>query len=349
MAKIFISYSRGSEDIARELANDIDALGHSPWFDEQLTGGQDWWDRILATILDHDVFVFLLDRSSLKSTACTREYKYADALGKPILPVMVSGNIDENVMLPPALARVQYVDYRNQDPNAWRRLAQALNALPPSKPLPDPLPTPPEVPISYLASIAEKVHSESILSPDDQRVLVSQIREALRDPESADNGGRLLKVMRQRRDLLVIIADEIDELLAGTDEETTGRPGSPESRRVDAEKERAEQMEGEKIKPVGRSTIEQKNRTATNTKGRTASTEEPDNTKKAGQRIGSSALSWIASVAILVAAFALGILVGQLLWDSFGSDLWSWVGAISTWLAGIWLTWFAWRRLRELA
>ena len=77
MATIFISYSRNSEAIARDLADDIGALGNSVWFDEELTGGQAWWDRILATILDHDVFVFVLDPESLNSTACEREYKYA--------------------------------------------------------------------------------------------------------------------------------------------------------------------------------------------------------------------------------------------------------------------------------
>ena len=40
MAKIFISYSRDSQAIARGLTDDIEALGNSVWFDQELTGEQ---------------------------------------------------------------------------------------------------------------------------------------------------------------------------------------------------------------------------------------------------------------------------------------------------------------------
>ena len=130
MAKIFISYSRDNQAIARDLADDIGALGNSVWFDEELTGGQAWWDQILATILDHDLFVFVLDPESLNSAACVLEYEYAAKLGKPILPVMVSDEVNEN-LLPTALAKLQYVDYKEQNRRALRRLAKALNTVPP--------------------------------------------------------------------------------------------------------------------------------------------------------------------------------------------------------------------------
>lgn len=52
MSAIFISYSRHSEAIARTLANDIEELGHTVWFDQELSGGQAWWNQILTRIRD---------------------------------------------------------------------------------------------------------------------------------------------------------------------------------------------------------------------------------------------------------------------------------------------------------
>ena len=139
---IFISYNRQSKALAKTLADDIEALGHTVWFDQELSGGQVWWDKILATVRDCDVFVFVLNPEALNSTACKREYGYATDLGKPVLPVLVAEGVSVN-LLPPALSQIQFVDYRKQDRDAALRLARALAAVPPTKPLPDPLPPPP--------------------------------------------------------------------------------------------------------------------------------------------------------------------------------------------------------------
>jgi TIR domain len=81
MAKIFLSYNRKSEAIARTLAGDIEALEHTVWFDQELSGGQVWWNQILGNIRDCDIFVFVLDPAALDSVACRSEYGYAADLG----------------------------------------------------------------------------------------------------------------------------------------------------------------------------------------------------------------------------------------------------------------------------
>jgi len=156
MANIFVSYNRKSESVARTVSEDIEALGHTAWFDHELSGGQTWWDQILARVRDCAVFVFVLNNESLNSTACKREYGYAADLGKPILPILVSDGVSIN-LLPPALSQIQFVDYRSQDRDAVFRLARALLTLPPARPLPNPLPAPPPIPISYLGGLTEKI------------------------------------------------------------------------------------------------------------------------------------------------------------------------------------------------
>lgn len=228
MAKIFLSYNRRSEAAARILVEDIEALGHSVWCDRELSGGQAWWSQILATVRDCDVFVFVLDPESLDSTACKREYGYAAALGKPVLPVLVSGEVATH-LLPPALSQIQYVDYREQDRGAAFRLARALAAVPPPGPLPDPLPAPPDVPLSYLGSLTEQVETAATLSYEQQSALVVDLKRSLRDPEATADARRLLARLRKRRDLFATIADEIDERLGSIGQTPPAPPRAAEA------------------------------------------------------------------------------------------------------------------------
>lgn len=215
MANIFISYNRESENVVRILADDMEALGHSVWFDQELSGGHAWWGKILETIRNCDVFVFALSPAALESVACNREYHYAAVLGKPILPVQIGEGISTN-LLPPLLSQLQFVDYRQQDREAALRLGRALTNIPPPQPLPDPLPTPPAVPISYLGGITEQIETAASLSYEQQGALLLDLKRGLRNPDTTDDARTLLEKLRHRRDIMFAIAEEIDELLAST-------------------------------------------------------------------------------------------------------------------------------------
>jgi hypothetical protein len=212
MSKAFISYNRDSQDIARNLVEDVKNLGYTVWFDRELSGGQAWWDRILAIIRDCDVFVFVLDPNGLNSVACRREFGYASALGKPVLPVLVADGVSTN-LLPPELSRLQVIDYRKQDRQSAISLARALAGLPPAQPIPDPLPPPPEIPVSYLGGLRRKIEMSPTLTYDEQSALVLDLRRGLRDSKTAADSRILLEGLRKRRDLFAAMAEEIDELL----------------------------------------------------------------------------------------------------------------------------------------
>lgn len=230
MKNVFVSYSRQSESAARSVAGDIEALGHTVWMDNELSGGQTWWNKILTTIRECDVLVFVVDPGSLKSTACQREYGYAATLGKVILPVLVSNEVRTN-LLPPALSQIQFVDFRDQDKKTALSLGRALTQLPPSPPLPEPLPAPPEVPMSYLGSLSEQVEAVS-LTEDEQLLLVAKLRNALRDSETVHDARTLLDTLRKRRDLLRTTADEIDDLLGNATDAPSEEPSPPKTKPV---------------------------------------------------------------------------------------------------------------------
>jgi hypothetical protein len=214
MPDVFLCYSRANSAAVAALAEDIRELGYHPWFDRELSGGQEWWNQILGRIRTCDVFVLALSGHSLESEACKREYTYASELGRPILPVLVERGLSYN-LLPPALSTIQFVDYTESDRNAGLRLARAFSAVPAPGPLPEPLPPNPAVPISYLGGLTERIQAERELTFAEQTSLLVEVRRALGDPDTRGDALILAAKFRKRRDLLAVIADDLDELLGG--------------------------------------------------------------------------------------------------------------------------------------
>jgi hypothetical protein len=283
MAQIFISYNRQTKAITKALVEDVEALGYTVWFDQELSGGQAWWNQILSMIRLCDLFVFVLDPAALNSIACKREYGYAADLQKPIIPVLVSEGVSTN-LLPPSLSQIQFVDYRHQDRTAALRLARAFSTVPPPAALPEPLPIPPEVPISYLGSLAAKVEATSLLTYEEQSVLVFDLKRTLRDPETADDTRTLLKTFRKRRDLLVGIAEEIDELFEGLGETSSAQGAQPKIKKFFAVGEK----ESGVIRDAGRSSAETGRRKDRRSRSRKDLAERSGSTKFTEAELGAS-------------------------------------------------------------
>jgi hypothetical protein len=226
MKTIFLSYSRQNQAQVRALAEDIEALGHQPWMDEALSGGQVWWDQILERVRASDVFLSTVAPESLKSEACRRELAYAMSLGKPVVPVLVADGVSPN-LLPPQLASLQLIDHRGSNRESALQLGRVFTNLPPTQPLPDPLPAAPQAPLSYLGTLTERIDSDQPLDLEAQSTLLVDIKRALRDPESAEDGRTLLLQFRRRRDLFAVIAEELDELLRSAPRAPTRAQSQP--------------------------------------------------------------------------------------------------------------------------
>lgn len=206
MLNIFISYSSQNREAVEILAADLAEMGYAVWYDHELTGGHPWWTAILQSIRQCDVFVFAVTPASLSSIPCQREYEYAHALHKRILPVWLE-DVDIRI-LPAPLQVIQVVDYRERTPAAILKLTRACIQLPPAQPLPDKMPPEPEVPLSPLAYAAERVNGPT-LDLDKQRLLVSDLRELLADPSTAQSARQLLEKFAAREDLFAKVEKEL--------------------------------------------------------------------------------------------------------------------------------------------
>lgn len=209
--RLFVSYRNVNRALVQELVNDISDMGHEVWYDQALEGGQKWWDNILENIRRSDVLLFALSPQALDSRACQIELTYANALHKNILPVLIADGVNI-ALLPMILQERQIVDYRGQNKEAYKALAHALNSLPPSAPLPDPLPDEPPLPISPLAPLRAKIDSPT-LTYEEQLAVFHQLKSLAGNPEYTGDARELLQRLSDHPSLLASVLKEIDAAL----------------------------------------------------------------------------------------------------------------------------------------
>jgi serine/threonine kinase PknH len=212
---LFISYSSQDRSTVDALTNALRKGQQQVWFDQELGGGDSWWNKILEQIRSCDVFVVALSNNWLQSKPSQAELRYARALNRPILPVRI-GDIDSMRVNP--LAALQIIDYREPSVDAGIQLVTAVHALQ-SKPvpLPEPLPEEPPVPFGYITRLGNTL-AEKELSPQQQTQLLIELRSGLDedgdDPSARSDIAQLLRMLRLRHDVTYRNRTEIDNVLA---------------------------------------------------------------------------------------------------------------------------------------
>lgn len=109
MVDIFISYSRVDRNFAGQLAQHLERVYDSVWYDKSLYGGQEWWREILKRINTCEVFIYLLSPEAVHSKYCRSEFEEARRLNKSIIPIIIRAR----TTLPEDLASLHIVDMSN--------------------------------------------------------------------------------------------------------------------------------------------------------------------------------------------------------------------------------------------
>ena len=211
---LFVSYTKSDDAVVRTIRADLEQLGHDVWMDHQIHGGESWWREIIQEIQGASVFVFALSNSSWKSKPCRLELDYANELGLPVLPLQV-GPLD-HMYIP--LAERQIIDFQNRTADSMVKLVTALTEMVARRVvLPDPLPAPPPVPFEYLYRIAS-VMGPNRITPERQEELIGTLRRKLREEDdqlARVDIVKLLRELKDRNEITVPNAREVDEILAG--------------------------------------------------------------------------------------------------------------------------------------
>ena len=215
--RIFISYALEDQAAVEALNADLERARFEVWMDEELIGGESWWDTILEQIRSCELYIFALSPNSVRSRACKAELDYAIALSRPLLAVKVQEVAIQ--LAHPAIARTQMVDYRKRSMESLLALMAVVANQPPAPPLPDPLPAAPTTPMSYMNEFRKFVEALSFLTYEQQRHLLSDLEGYLDRGEERDIALQLVRGLRQRRDISTSIAREIDQLPEFANEE----------------------------------------------------------------------------------------------------------------------------------
>ncbi|MEO0598519.1 MAG: toll/interleukin-1 receptor domain-containing protein, partial [Chloroflexota bacterium] len=177
--RIFISYKSDDKDIVHHMAEMIQKWDNveTVWIDEHgIEEGEAWWDKILTGLEQSDLFLVALSNLYLESVACQREYTYAVALGKALLPVVVKP-VDYN-RVPSELAQIQYVNFEKNNEETQVRLYNGINKTSESVTMPATMPPRPPVPMTKLKEV-EKLLRKARLSDEDERTIAFLLEDII--------------------------------------------------------------------------------------------------------------------------------------------------------------------------
>ena len=129
MIHFFISYDRDDLDRVNRLGNLLGSQGFKLWLDRTglPPGTTDWQNKIEDAIENADALIVVLSPNAKESKWVRMEAKYAEMLGKQIIPVLVLG--DGRTSVPIELVNTQWLDYRIESKEQADNLISALRNI----------------------------------------------------------------------------------------------------------------------------------------------------------------------------------------------------------------------------
>src|SRR5215216_4495147 len=90
MAKLFVSYSRKDSVAARKLIEALSSIEQDVWVDwESIPPAVDWLEQIFRGIEEADAFIFMISPDSIASEVCKVEINRAAQNNKRIIPIVL--------------------------------------------------------------------------------------------------------------------------------------------------------------------------------------------------------------------------------------------------------------------
>ncbi len=127
LKKVFISYSRWNEYIARQLYADLERMGCSPWMDRSdIVPNTDWSKSIQDNIRSADAVLLLWSPEAEASPNVREEMELASQVLTPdrITRLRVAGNEKD---MPIGISRIQDIDFTQGYWDALPKLAERLS------------------------------------------------------------------------------------------------------------------------------------------------------------------------------------------------------------------------------
>lgn len=132
----FLCYSRSDVDFARKLNSGLQIQGKTTWFDQELISGTtqaqsdgslDFQAEVAKGIEQANNFLIILSANSVYSTRCLGQLEQAQKLGKRLVPLLLQDM--ETAILPPALVKVPWVDFRKHGGDFFTNFGELTRSL----------------------------------------------------------------------------------------------------------------------------------------------------------------------------------------------------------------------------
>jgi CHASE2 domain-containing sensor protein len=125
---VFIAYSSADSEFVRKLNDGLQIQNKTTWFDqESIASGEDFEREMYKGIESSNNFLFIISPNSLKSPYCISELEHAQKLNKRIVTVLYQ-KVDP-ADLPPALAKVQWIDFSKHDGDFFTNFGELTRTL----------------------------------------------------------------------------------------------------------------------------------------------------------------------------------------------------------------------------
>jgi TIR domain len=122
---LFFSYARADSEFVLKLAEDLRSNGTNLWLDQlDIPGGARWDDAIEAALHDCPCLLVVLSPASVTSDNVKDEISFGLENHKTIVPILY-----KECVIPFRLKRLQYIDFRVDYNNGFKRLVQTLRLL----------------------------------------------------------------------------------------------------------------------------------------------------------------------------------------------------------------------------
>src|SRR3990172_6614894 len=109
--RIFLSYVAADREYAHKLHNLLSQHSDLYIFTlEMLSAGDNWESKLKDEISKSDIFIVLLSSRSVNSNWVLHELGAAWALNKPIIPVVIHGDVFSQIPLP--LRQMQLIEFK---------------------------------------------------------------------------------------------------------------------------------------------------------------------------------------------------------------------------------------------
>jgi hypothetical protein len=86
---IFVSYRRTDREFAAALVRRLEMRGLQVWYDADIEGGADWREVIVDALTNSGMLVILFSEDCNSSKQLKKELAVADALDKPVVPILI--------------------------------------------------------------------------------------------------------------------------------------------------------------------------------------------------------------------------------------------------------------------